>query len=81
MNKAQIGFERLSNIIQNDKRVASGNAINQVVKADVINVLKNYFDLLENTAEVEIDVIGQNDMNIYFAIKASRVKDFFASEI
>ncbi len=77
MNKAKIGFDRMANIIQNDKKLATNEAINEVLKADIINILKHYFNLIDSTAEVEIDVLSQNDMNIYFAVKATRMKEFF----
>lgn len=77
MNKADIGFDRLSTMIQKDKNLKASNAINEVLKSDFINLMENYFEVYDDTAEVEIDVINQNDINIYFAIKANRMKDFF----
>ena len=67
----------MAKIIQNDKKLATNEAINEVLKADIINILKHYFNLIDSTAEVEIDVLSQNDMNIYFSVKATRMKEFF----
>lgn len=78
MNKAKIGYDRMASIIQNDKKLATSEAVSEVLKADIINILKHYFNLIDSTAEVEIDVLSQNDMNIYFAVKATRMKEFFA---
>lgn len=78
MNKAKIGYQRMASIIQNDKKLATNEAINDVLKADILNVVKHYFHTIESTAEVEIDVLSQNDMNIYFAVKATRAKEFFS---
>lgn len=78
MNKAKIGYDRMASIIQNDKKLATSEAVSEVLKADIINILKHYFNLIDSTAEVKIDVLSQNDMNIYFAVKATRMKEFFA---
>ena len=80
MNKAEIGFNRISNIIQSDKRLATSEAVEEILKSDIVNSVKNYFILNEGSAEVEIEVLDKNDINIYFAVKAIRMKDFFASE-
>jgi len=81
MNKAKIGYQRISSIIQNDKKLATSYAVSEILKADIINLIKNYFTIYENTADVQIDVQEQNDMTIYFAVKASRIKEFFVNQV
>lgn len=81
MNRAEISFNRISNIIQSDKKLATSDAVAEILKSDIVNSVKNYFNIIENTAFVQIDVKNQNDIDIFFTIKASRIKDFFASEL
>lgn len=80
MNKAEISFDRLSNIIKKDKEQQTGDAIVDLLKADIISILKNYFELNKDSAELEIDVKGANDINFYFAINISRIKDFYQNK-
>ena len=81
MNKAEISFNRVSNIIQKDKKLCTSEGVEEILKSDIINSVKNYFTIIEDSAEVQIDVVGQNEINVYFGVKAVRIKDFFASEI
>ena len=48
MNKAEIGFNRISNIIQSDKRLATSEAVEEILKSDIVNSVKNYFIFLSD---------------------------------
>jgi len=79
-NAIMATVNRTNAMLRNDKRLVTSYALHDVLKCDIINVLKNYMNIIDDSINLTIDVLNENKIEIKFSVKADRIMDFYQSK-
>lgn len=79
-NAIMATVNRTNAMLRNDKRLVASYALHDVLKCDIMNVLKNYMNVIDDSVDLSIDVLNENNIQIKFSVKADRVMDFYSSK-
>ena len=72
-NELVVCNERLKNVLKSDKR-DNPNKILNVLKSDVLYILKNYMEINSDNLEVNISVTNTGTYNLTILANVSRLK-------
>ncbi|MBQ3047516.1 MAG: cell division topological specificity factor MinE [Clostridia bacterium] len=73
MKLAQKSFNRIKEILKNDKQELSSSSLLQI-KSDIYDVLKNYFEITINDINVNYRLTEQNKYNFEVSLISDRIK-------
>jgi hypothetical protein len=73
MNQALISLSRAKNIINHDKNSIDMNELNEVVKSEVISLLRDYFIIDDDTIISDVKVRNDNKYEFGLYFKAERI--------
>lgn len=79
-NAIMATVSRANAMLRNDKKLVTSYALRDVLSCDIINVLKNYMNIIDNTLDLSIEVLSENKIEIKFSVKADRIMDFYQSK-
>lgn len=75
-NLANVGYNRVNNILLSDKKRATDEMLGDLIKSDIISVLSNYFILSEDLCSLCIEPCEDGRLVISMSIMALRGKQF-----
>ena len=76
-NAIMATVNRTNEMLKKDKRLVISSALRDVVKCDIINVLKNYMNIVNDSIDLSIDVLNENNIQVKIFVKADRIMDFY----
>ncbi len=70
-------FSRANNILLLDKKRSADSLLNDVIKCDILSVLRCYFELENNACILSVDTLEDGKLSINMSVIATRGKDFW----